>query len=69
MSASGPKQTLLIAPTCPLLGGKADIRLLPITVFIGGNCALKYKTSLGVTGESAEPHLLSLASVMPAAFE
>jgi len=48
---------------------KADIELAPITMLIGGSCALKYKTLWGVTGESAEPHLLSLASVMAATFE
>jgi hypothetical protein len=37
MSAIGPKQTSAVAPHMSAFGGKADVRLLPITVFIGGN--------------------------------
>ena len=45
-------------------GGKADIRFVfPITVFIGGNCQ---EFSFGGDWEKHKPHLLSLASVMPA---
>jgi hypothetical protein len=35
MSAIGPKRTFVFAPHMSAFGGKADIRLAPITVFIG----------------------------------
>ena len=37
MSAIGTKRTSLVAPHMSAFGGKADIRLAPITVFIGSN--------------------------------